>query len=396
MDWSKLRKKTDLQVRKALKYISPATKVIAEGTKIISTLKNPGFVAVTNAVTSGLGTLSDLVAEVDEAPAWALASYCSSGQLGDAFKKAGFPMEVSKDADTKSVWPKYLVRGTDGELHRVRIDGSGQLWFWDDAHALKLYEPINAAIRAYLPQAITVAWESGNSSRASKEDRVAPLILTHLTPPDTKRITHRTLALMGSGHRAILIEGRPGIGKTTMAQAIARDAGLGRVVLLDSMWLTGNWSADALRQLDPAVIIVDDIDKVSVYLSAFERLRNSCKLLICTANNGTYDSVIDAALARPARIDEVFTLTNTDPFQRAPFDRLPDKVWKVISQWPQAYLNELELRLVNTPDDLRLKDLADRVNKRTRSAVGMLEGGADPGNEYDWMDSPIAAPTETE
>jgi hypothetical protein len=157
-----------------------------------------------------------------------------------------------------------------------------------------------------------------------------------------------------------------------MAQAIARNIGLGRVMLLDAEFLRARPSIEALRMINAKVIIIDDIDKVHVSLPAFERIRASCQLLICTANNGTYDSVIDAALARPARLDEVFTITGQAPFQRAPFDRLKPAVWEVVSQWPQAYLNELELRLLHTPDDVRIDELAVRLNKRTRSVEGMM------------------------
>lgn len=361
MDWNKLRLKTDKGLRKALAVVAPAAKVVGEATKIISTIQKPGLIAVTNAVTSGLGTLSDLVAQPDEAPGWVVATHLSQGMLEAAFAGAGWRRELGKGEERGKMLSRFEY--TEGKF--VRADGSGQVWIWESRS--EAYQAVRLALDAYLPRVLRLQI---NGSSDKKDVAIADE-LTPLTPVGTAAITARTLSLLGRG-RAILLEGKPGVGKTTMAQAIARDSGLGRVVMLDNTFLAARTNSESLEMLNAAVIIVDDIDKVTVSLSAFERVRAACKLLICTANNGTFDSVIDAALARPARLDEVFTIEHQAPFQRAPFDRLPAKVWSVVSEWPQAYLNELELRLNHTPNDLRINDLQGRLGRRTRSVEGMM------------------------
>lgn len=172
-------------------------------------------------------------------------------------------------------------------------------------------------------------------------------------------------------HRGILLNGRPGVGKSTAALAIAREVigrfG-GRAVLVPQYALSStdiDWSV-----VGATVIVVDDVDKARINLEAIAALRSACRLLIMTANNGEDDSVLDAATVRPARaVDEMFTVTG-EPHRRPPFDRVDDATWERIKTWPVAYLQEIAARIavrgVN-PDDLRLDDLEGRLNRRTRS-----------------------------
>ncbi len=121
------------------------------------------------------------------------------------------------------------------------------------------------------------------------------------------------------------------------------------------------------RIANPAVIILDDIDKVKVDLGELEMLRQVCDLLLLTANNGQHDEVLDAALMRVGRVDEVFTVKPEHRLRRAPFDLLDDAVWTEVQEWPISYLNEIEARLRLRPHELRLDDLRTRIAKKTRS-----------------------------
>lgn len=368
-DFTKLRTKASRGLSRALNFVAPAAKVIKETTSILATVAKPTPITVTNAVVSGLNTLNELIAPDDDSPGWSWPTYLDSGTINRAFEVAGLRREVTGKkaqtfgSSTKTYYDVWLLGDS-----RVRVDASGRIWGWEDFYATGKLALIAGMIDKVLPPVIKLQ----PTERENELTKIKTSNLTHLRPKQTEGVLQRTLSLLGE-RRTILLEGRPGIGKTTMAQAIAADAGLGRVLLLDSYWLMGTRVVpDMFRLMTIGVIVIDDIDKVRPSLQNFERLRESCKLMVLTANNGAHDSVIDGALARPARIDEVFTMTAIPPFQRAPFDRLTPEVWDVVSEWPQAYLNELELRLINTPDDLRLDDLEKRLERRTRSVAGLM------------------------
>lgn len=223
-----------------------------------------------------------------------------------------------------------------------------------------------------LPQALSLASSRGGWS-------VSPIDLAHvpLSIPAAE-IWRLTAPLVdGHGSRGILINGKPGVGKTTAALAIAREASRvlsGRVLVLPSSVLEGSDHGYPLflDPLTPSVVVVDDIDKVILDLGSLERMRAASKLLILTANNGASDDVFDAATIRPARaVDEMFDLAGEE--RRAPpFDKLPDDVWRRIHTWPVAYQNEAAARFAArgaNPDQLRLDDLEQRLNRRTRSGA---------------------------
>src|SRR5690606_18515457 len=123
----------------------------------------------------------------------------------------------------------------------------------------------------------------------------------------------------------------------------------------------------SLRLLSPGVVVVDDVDKVHLPLRMLEGLREAAKLVILTANNGCYDEVLDGALMRAGRVDEVFSIDPIPFPRRPPFDRLAEKDWMEVSMWPVAYLKEVEKRLMHRPNDIRLDDLRARLAKKTRS-----------------------------
>lgn len=360
MDTTKLRKRADLGLRKAIRYISPAAKVIGETTKLVATLAKPTPLAVAHAAMSGINTLSELLQVPDETPEWGWPTYISPGIWTKALLADGWRPQT---LETKKGYFTKYHSGDDV----VQIDPNGNLKFWEDPRPVVLPRLIKA-VSKHVPMAVRLA----PPERDGDSLHVSQIVLTDLVPAQTDAILARTMALLGE-RRAILLEGRPGVGKTTMAQALAKKSGLGRVLMLDNSFLSSQRSSDdALRMLAADVIIIDDIDKVRVTLPSFERMRGSCRLLICTANNGAHDSVIDGALARPARLDEIFTISGTAPFKRPPFDRLTPEMWDIVSQWPQAYLNELELRLLHTPNDLRLEDLEKRMERRTASVAGLV------------------------
>lgn len=388
MTWVKTRKKVAGGIRKALHVIAPVAKVAKEATQVLATIQKPTPIGVINATGSALATLAELVEAPDESPTYTMPTYVPVATMVQALQRGGFKPVLSRRRSETNNSAVAAPGGAGGSYdftypdepdQILRVANTGNLWWWTENEKVSRLEPVRKALDAILPPVMKLT----PPERENERTEMRPESLSLLQPPSAAPILRRTLSLLGQG-RAILLEGRPGVGKTTAAQAIARDSGLGRVLLVDNSWLSrGRLLKPMWDMLSPGVIIIDDIDKVSVGLQAFEQLRAACRLLILTANNGTFDSVIDAALARPARIDEVFTVTAKAPFQRPPFDRLPESVWERVSQWPQAYLNELELRLTHTPNDLRLKDLVERLNKRTRSATGLM-GDEPPEHPDDW------------
>lgn len=124
--------------------------------------------------------------------------------------------------------------------------------------------------------------------------------------------------------------------------------------------------------LSPGVAIIDDVDKVNLTLPELEAIRSRARLVILTSNNGQYDEVLDGALMRAGRVDEVFSIRPVFVPREAPFDKLDDAEWEEVREWPIAYLTEVKKRLVARPHDLRLEDLRARMLRKTRSGDHLL------------------------
>lgn len=300
------------------------------------------------------------------------------GYLIDALRAAGASIRFER------------VQHSDGEVTHAIFHGqelsigiSGFALFLERQDA-NLLEWIRQAIDPRLAPALAIAMgpRRGNGEPCLESTEIA---LSHLTSAQGARIAAATAPLLGAG-RAILLTGKPGVGKTTMADEIGRTLGLGRIVKIDaraigydssnghtsSAGISAHRLESALRLLSPGLVVVDDIDKAPLGLEFFEALRRVAKLVIYTANNGEHDEVLDGAMTRPPRVDEVFTIEAEHASRRAPFDAISDEDWDRVSQWPIAYLNEVEQRLLHRPGDLRLDDLEQRLQRRTRSAGGAL------------------------
>lgn len=261
-----------------------------------------------------------------------------------------------------------------GQCLRIFADGS----LMPEGHwTPELQKWIRQVLDPVLPQVLSVKNDPGRETYLSSAGKLAGI-----RSPQAERILAATRPLCGDGGRCILIEGKPGVGKTTAAHAIAQAAGFGRVLLLDGM-VVGTARTEyastsptsiacgdfglSLALVSPGVIVVDDVDKIHMTLKTVEAMRSAAKLVVLTANNGMHDEVLDGAMMRAGRVDEVFSVTPEHTERRAPFDQLGDAEWDEVSQWPIAYVNEVERRLRCRPGDLRLEDLRGRLKRRTRS-----------------------------
>lgn len=303
---------------------------------------------------------------------WGTNTFLSCSQLVKAFADAGGTCEPRKSSDEDG--EQYLCKLEDWTftINHSNIFGPLAPAFWS-----RMCEVIDA----FVPSVVEIRPPVSKARQPSRGLEAQPYTLTAHTNRQATEIAQATLPLLGDG-RCILLDGKPGVGKTTLAQIIAREANLGRIVIVgntlagadyDSLMSSEEVSvARGFDTLPAGVIIVDDIDKVHINLAMLEKLRSSAKLVILTANNGQYDGVLDGALMRAGRVDEVFTIEPVEMPRVVPFDLLTDEEWTEVSQWPVAYVNEVRKRLTSRSHDVRLADLRQRLTRRTRSGDELL------------------------
>lgn len=352
-------------LRPVVGVLQPAAKIAERVAQVAVHMKTPTPMGIIGAIGSGISALADHIG-TSASPGWSVDMFASTAQIVQAVGESGGTVRVHRYYDG-SESAECVIDG-----HVLWINQRGSVTFYCQPSPV-IVEWVRKALDRVLPARMSVfkKQESGGSYHEARG-----FDLTSHRSEQAATILAATLPLLDGG-RCILLDGRPGVGKTTIAQIIARDANLGRVVVLDSSvvgrsndmpWASASGNIkEALHLLSPGVVVVDDIDKAGIPLAHIEAMRDAARLVVLTANNGQYDEVLDGAIMRAGRVDEVFTIEPAVKSRAVPFDALSDAEWDEVCQWPVAYVNEVAKRLSKRSTDVRLDDLRQRLGRKTRS-----------------------------
>ena len=208
------------RLRPLMQKLEPAAKVIETATSVLGTLQKPTLFGVANAVAGGAKTLAEVL-DGESAHMWTYNTCVSYGMMIDAMRSIGVAV-TDKVRNGKPHAKCYLDRDV------IEIASDGELWFAEDPKP-RLMEVCRKAIDRVLPSAIRVSEVDDHDFGAA-----SAFDLTSIESSQAPEIWERTSKMLDGG-RVILLDGRPGVGKTTIAQCVARLSGLGRVVIIDGV-----------------------------------------------------------------------------------------------------------------------------------------------------------------
>jgi hypothetical protein len=364
------------RLRRVVNAVQPYTDVAERVAYMAVRVQNLTPVSAVGLVATGANSIRSILDDRNT-PHWDLPMLVSRGHLVEALTAMGARVRAES-----------ARAGQGGHGERTVVTFGGEQFFISAQGALVHANPspefsawVRQALDRTLPRCMRVGLGPAGIVSASFEP-------TRLRSAEGERIAAATRPMLEAGPRCVLLDGRPGVGKSTMAQEIPQLLGLGRIAIVEGSLLGSARAAEpsvsaisnetsgrdgprpeSFAMLCADCIIVDDIDKVYLSLDRVEAMRASCRLLILTSNNGGRDDVLDNSLVRPGRVDERFVLAGGHADRAAPFDQLDDVTWEEVRDWPVASQNELAARIKHRGmAALNIEDLRERVSRRTRSA----------------------------
>jgi hypothetical protein len=177
--------------------------------------------------------------------------------------------------------------------------------------------------------------------------------------------------------RALVLNGLPGTGKSTMAHKVFQDLGMKTLKFKYSKTTSPSVMAIIaflLETFEIEAVLLDDFDyfsETTSMLEFLEWLHRHTKVVIAITNSL---KAFPPAVLRPGRFDELRTIEYLDEqVIRSVLGDMFDVFNAKVNKWPIAYINELAIRVRTNPDvnpEEYIEELQSRINTQIKTLKG--------------------------